>query len=243
MTRLKVLLTGSCGRIGRHLVASFRERYELTTMDARKTEVDPQAHEVDLQDMEGLRQLMRGVDVVVHLAATSDEAPFVENLVPNNVVGVYNVYEAAVQEKVKRVIFASTVQTVGCYPPGHTVTETDPVRPVTMYGATKVFGEALGRYYHERRGLEIVCVRIGAFEPYDNPRLLDNRGLQDIWLSPADARSLLEKAIEHPDIGYALVFATSSTPNERLSLAPAREILGYVPQDSVSQLLAGNPAT
>jgi uronate dehydrogenase len=104
---------------------------------------DPNTILGDIQDFDALRAAMAGVDVVVHLAATSDEAPFLEQLVPNNVVGLYNTYEAARQAGVRRIVFASTCQTMLSYPREATVDVLDPPRPSSMYGATKVFGETL----------------------------------------------------------------------------------------------------
>lgn len=236
MTKLKVLATGVGGRIGPHLLPTFRERFDLRTLDRQPVPDAPDTILADLSDIATLRQAMNGVDVLVHLAATSDEAPFVESLVPNNVVGLYNTFEAAHLEGVRRIVFASTVQTVSAYPRERRVQITDPVRPSSMYGATKVFGEALGRWYHDKHGIEFVGVRIGAFQPYDSPSLRRHRGLRNVWLSPRDGASLLSRAIEKPGIGYALVFATSKTEFERLSLAPARELLDWQPQDDIAAI-------
>jgi uronate dehydrogenase len=197
---------------------------------------DPDCVIADLQDMQVLERAMQGIDVVVHLAATSDEAPFIENLVPNNVVGLYNMLEAARRAGVRRFVFASTVQAVSAYPREKSIAAEDPVRPSTMYGATKAFGEALGSFYHDRHGLEFIAVRIGAFQQYDSPLLRKHVGLREIWLSPGDAVRLLHLAIERPGIGCAIVFATSKTTRERLSLASAREILGYEPGDDVADI-------
>ena len=236
MTKLNVLMTGVSGRMGPHLLPPFRERYALRTLDKQPVPGDPDSVVSDLQDRDVLRDVMRGMDVVVHLAATSDEAPFVENLVPNNVVGVYNVFEAAREAGVRRLVFASTVQTVHAWQDDLPVRVSDPPRPVTLYGATKVFGETAGRYYHDRHGMEFVGIRIGAFQPYDSPHLRQRSGLHDIWLSPRDAARLFSLAVEKPDVGYAVVFGTSRTTRERLSLQEARDVLGYEPEDDAATL-------
>src|SRR5687767_11394918 len=94
-TQLKVLLTGAGGRISAHIVGPFREVYDLRTLDLRPVPDDPNAITADLQDFEALKRAMEGRDVVVHLAAVSDEAPFLEKLVPHNIIGLYNTYQAA----------------------------------------------------------------------------------------------------------------------------------------------------
>jgi uronate dehydrogenase len=238
MERLTVLLTGPGGRIGPHLIPSFRERYNLRLLDRRPIPGEPDTIIADLSDKEVLKNAMTGVDVVVHLAATSDEAPFLEQLVPNNVIGLYNTFQAAQEAGVRRVVYASTVQTVEFYRDLPRPVETnDFPRPWTTYAVTKLFGEAAGRWYHETHGMEVVAVRIGAFQPYDSQGLRTGKGLREMWLSPKDCRGLLHAAIEKPGVGYALVFATSITERERVSRAPARELLGYESQDDIRALL------
>lgn len=230
MDKLSVLLTGAGGRIGPHLIGPFAEAYRLRTYDRVPAPGSPDHRTGDLQDVDALRAAMEGVEVVVHLAATSDEAPFVENLVPNNVVGLYNTFQAAQEAGVRRMVFASTCQTVLNYPTDATVEIEDPVRPCTLYGATKAFGETVGRYYHDRHGMEFVGIRIGWFKTYDDPDL-PNELASNVWLSPRDAVSLFRCAVENPQVGYAVVFGTSITKREYLSRTAAREVLGYEPQD------------
>jgi nucleoside-diphosphate-sugar epimerase len=231
MSRLKVLLTGAGGRIGPHILPTFRERYDLSVADRRPVPGVDSTIITDLQDKEVLRSAMEGVDVVMHLAATSDEAPFIENLLPNNVVGAYNIYQAAMEAKVRRVVFASTGQTVRSRHMDKPVRATDPPRPATIYGVTKVFGEVLGRYYHDEYGLEVIAIRIGAFEDYESEKMKRHPGMQYVWLSPRDAVQLFTKSIEAPGVGYAVIFGTSNTHEEILSLQEARDVLGYEPLD------------
>jgi nucleoside-diphosphate-sugar epimerase len=231
MNTLKVLLTGARGRIGPHLAPAFRERYDLRTFDVKPAPDDPAAFCGDLQDFAALKSAMEGCDVVVHLAATSNEAPFLESLVQNNVIGLYNTYQAALECGVRRIVFASTCQTVMAdWHERKKISPLDPPRPISIYGATKVLGEVLGRFYHDKHGLEFVAIRIGWFLPYDSELLQKRQGI-DIWLSPRDAVQIFQLAIEKPDIGYAVVNGTSRTPVERVSLDEARRILGYEPQD------------
>ena len=234
---LKVLLTGPSGRMGPHLVGPFRERYELFTFDLQPSN-QPNSFVGDLSEIEPLRAAMRGVDVVVHLAATSDEAPFMEKLLEPNVIGVTNVLEAARLEKVRRVVFASSIQAVGLNERNSsepTGVEMLP-RPNSMYGVTKVWGETVGRYYHDKYKLEFIAIRLGAFEAYDSPNLT-KRGYRAIWLSPRDAVGVFRAAIETDGIGYAIVNATSITLKEHLSLQPARELLGWEPQEKPSDFV------
>lgn len=233
---MKVLLTGPSGRLGSHLLGPFRERYELSTFDLQLSP-QPNSFVGDLSEIEPLRAAMQNVDVVVHLAATSDEAPFVEQLVGPNIIGVYNVLEAARLEKVRRVVFASSVQAVSFAVRNNSepLDVAAPPRPSSLYGATKVWGETLGRYYHDKYGLEFIALRIGAFEPYDSPNL-QREGYQNIWLSPRDAVTIFCAAIEKEGLGYGIANATSRTPRERLALQPARELLNWEPQESIADV-------
>jgi uronate dehydrogenase len=241
MAKLNVLLTGSCGRIGKVFTPAFRERYNLRTLDLQPTPGHDDMLVGDLQDRNLLDIAMEGIDVVVHLAATSDEAPFLEQLVPNNIVGVYNVFEAAHQAGVRRIVFASTCQTVlaGCWNRQHTLdhildTEERP-HPSTIYGVTKVFGETLGQYYHDYRGMEFVAIRIGAFLSPDNMNGEMHRYGRNIWLSHNDAIRLFNLAIEKPGVDHALVYGTSITEQELMSRTPASQFLGFEPEDGAAE--------
>jgi len=233
MRRLRVLLTGAAGRVGSCLAEAFREQYHLRTLDVRPAPGDPDTIVTDIQNQGMMKAAMRDIDVVVHLAAFPYEGPFHEVLVPNNVIGLYNTFQAAHEAGVRRTVFASSCQAVTTYPPDRTVSASDPVRPVTIYGATKVFGEVLGRYYHDHKGMEFVGIRIGWLLPYDAEQLRTSPYARRTWLSPRDAVKLFRLAVEKPDVGYAVVFGTSVTESEWLSLAEARDLLGYEPEDDV----------
>jgi uronate dehydrogenase len=226
---MKVLITGASGRVGSRVIQSLREKYDVTTFDLPGKKAD---YEGDLTALAPLQQAMRGCDVVLHLAAQSDESPFVEKLVDSNVIGMYHVLEAAKLENVRRVIFTSTVQTVGMAAnEGLTEIETHtPPRPVSLYGVTKVMGESMGSFYHDKHSLEFIALRLGAFLDYDSQWLTERRG-SNIWLSPRDAVKIFSLAIEKEGIGYAVLNATSKNQVNVLSLQSAFDLLGYVPDD------------
>lgn len=228
---MKLLLTGPSGRVGPCLVEAFRPKYDLVTFDLPGCGAD---FEGDLTDIAPLQAAMRGCEVVIHLAAVSDEAPFVEKLVPSNIIGVFNILEAARLEGVRRVVFASSCQAIFGWhrrePKKTGVEVEDGPRPSTLYGATKVMAETMGRFYHDKHGLEFVGIRIGAFQPYDSEWLAKGRG-EFVWLSPRDCVQIFERAIETPDVGWAVVNATSQTSQSFMSLEGARDRLGFVPID------------
>lgn len=232
MSKLTVLITGGAGRIGQVLLNAYRGEYDLRAFDRRPVPGQPDAIIASLSDRAALDRALDGVDVAVHLAATaSGRAPFVEQLVPHNIIGTYNVLEAAREADVRRVIFASSIQTVAAYPLDRTVEVDDPVRPVSLYGVAKALGEAMGRYYHDHHGMEFIAVRIGSFLPTGTDWSKKSPDVQRGWFSHGDAVQLFRGAIETPGIGYAIVFGTSQTERERYSLRTARELFGYEPQD------------
>ena len=242
MSQKRILFTGPGGRVGRAVVPLLRERYEVATFDLEADASDPLSFAGDMQDIEVLKAAMANCVAVVHMAATSDDAPFPEPLVPNNVVGLYNVLEAARQAGVKRVVWASSVQAIGSAmrgrgegAPPFSAEETP--RPGNMYGVTKVWGETLGRYFFDKFEQEVVAIRIGAFQPYDSDWLKEGRA-KDIWLSPRDAAQLFWRSIETPGVGFAIVHGTSRVPQERMSLQEARDILGYEPEDNADDFFA-----
>ena len=233
----KVLLTGPSGRIGPHLLAGLEPHYQLSTLDLQASP-RPNSYIGNLNDAASLRRALRGVEVVAHLAATSDEAPFTEELLPNNIAGIYNLLEAAHQEGVRRVVFASSVQTVwDQFGRTDAPIETDVNAPCSLYGVSKIFGEVLGEWFHRYRNLEFVALRLGWFQ--ENENLEPGEWINNVWLSPADSVRLFRCAIETPDIGFAIVNGTSKTPREILSLRSARELLNYQPCDEPPTLEIG----
>ncbi|RYG53511.1 NAD(P)-dependent oxidoreductase, partial [bacterium] len=160
---------------------------------------------------------------------------FLEELLPNNVEGVYNVLNAAHLEGVRRVVFTSTVQTVWHHlDQREEAVETDVYKPCSLYGVTKIFGEMTGKWFHSHRGLEFIAIRLGWFERIE--LLEEGSWINNVWISPGDALRLFQCAIEAPGIGFAVVNGTSKPLKEFLSLKSAYELLGYVPQDDVAQI-------
>jgi uronate dehydrogenase len=207
---------------------------ELVLTDVRP--VEPRANErfvqADLADREALAGAVRGVDAVVHLGGVPTEAPFLELLGPN-IAGTFNLFETARLAGTSRVVFASSNHATGFYPVAQRLTGQEPPRPDTLYGVTKVYGEALGRLYADKFGLEVICVRIGAFT--ERPRHL--RDLQ-IWLSPGDAVRLFAACLSAPDVGFRIVYGASANARLLWDLTPARE-LGYEPQDDAERHAGG----
>jgi len=225
-----ILLTGGSGRIGRCLRYALRDEYRMVLFN-RSAILDLGPNETlvrgDTTDAAAVETAARGTDVIVDMAGVSDVAPFRETLLPVNILGTYNVFEAARVAGVPRVVYASTHHVVGYYPAGQRVDENAPYRPSSMYGVTKCFAEATGRLYADKAGLQVVCLRIGFFQ--DRP--LEERHLA-VWISPGDMARLVRSAVEAAGIHFEVVYGASNNTRCWWDLSRARQVLGYEPQDN-----------
>lgn len=233
MSVTKILLTGSAGRVAQAILPGLNERFEVIGYDVKPTLNCASSRVGNLTDLAALKDAMQGVDVVCHLAANAWDAPFVEELVPNNIIGPYNVLEAALACGVKRVVYASSCHTILGHPHESLVEANSPTCPDNIYGVTKAYGEALGQFYHFKHGIEFIAIRIGWLI---NPRsrYITTEIGRILWISQRDLTDIFRRAIETPGIGYAVVFATSRTNHRHVSLRSAHEVLGFVPQDGIS---------
>jgi uronate dehydrogenase len=168
---------------------------------------------------------MRGIDVVIHLAAIADEAPW-DDILKSNIEGTYMVFEAARQAGVRRVVYASSHHVIGFYPAAERVGPAHPVRPDSYYGVSKVFGEGLARLYHDKWGLEVVCLRIGCFRPQPE----DVRQLS-AWLSHRDGVELVRRSVLAPEVGFTTVYGVSANTRGWWDNDEAAASIGYVPRD------------
>jgi len=245
-----VLVTGSAGRIGQAVVRELRARghavrgFDLVPTPGLDTSVVG-----DLSDGAAVRRAAEGATALVHLAATPDDDDFLTRLLPNNVVGVYHVLEAARLAGVRRLVLASSGQVVwwqrltGPLPIGVDV----PPTPRHWYAATKVFLEAAGRAFSESHGLSVVVVRLGwcPRTPEQAREIAATEWAQDVYLSPGDAGRFFACAVEAPaDLRFAVVYACSRPARQTLyDLGPARQLLGYEPCDTwpqgAEEMLAG----
>ncbi|TKB54658.1 NAD-dependent epimerase/dehydratase family protein [Ferrimonas aestuarii] len=154
-----------------------------------------------------------------------------DDLLSANIVGTYNVFQSAAEAGVQRVVYASSAQTIEGYPLDVQVNENMPTRPKNLYGASKVFGEALGSYYAYQHNIEVVAVRIGAFEYQKEWCRLSSRDLS-AWSEPADLCSLLINSIEAElcDEPFGIAHGISNNRFKRLDLSETKRTLGYQPK-------------
>ena len=206
-----VLITGAAGGIGTRLRTLMRGMYPSILWSDLRTPDDLAEDEkfvaADLSDLAAVERITEGVDGIVHLGGHSVEGSW-EVIHSANIVGCYNLFEAAHRAGVKRVVFASSNHAVGFYPRRRKIGPHEPVRPDSRYGISKAFGEAVGAFYAYKHGMRVTALRIGNF----GDRPLDQRRLA-IWLAPEDLVQLIRIGLEHPDIRYEIFFGCSD--NER----------------------------
>ena len=238
--RRRVLITGAAGNIGSFFASRMHQKYDLRLM---VRDADEDADHIrdfgevvicDLADLARLESLCQGVDTVLHLAGNPSPEQTWHSVVSNNITGTYHVFVAAKAAACRRVIFASSIHAVSGYPKNIQVKTSEPVNPGDLYGVSKCFGEALGRYMAEQEGLSVIALRIGGFQPAETARK-PNLGLMDGWVSQADLTQLIERCIDVETLQWAVFHGLSNNSFNRLDISDARELVGYDPQDDFAR--------
>jgi NAD+ dependent glucose-6-phosphate dehydrogenase len=239
--RTRVLITGAGGSIGGSLADRLRETYDLRLVYRRTRPAEPPVQDwrtLDLADLPGLTEAMQGIDAVVHMAADPEVDATWESVLHNNIIGTYNVFEAARQAGVKKIIFASTNHVMGMYDRDGMwpIFADQPIRPDSLYGVSKAFGEALGRFWYDQHGISVICMRIGWMLPEPHDQIA-----RWMWLSPRDCAQIVSRAIDS-SIGFDIVYAISQNTTRRWDITKTIEHFGYRPQDDAETFFPPTPA-
>jgi uronate dehydrogenase len=225
----RLLLTGAAGGLGRELrrrLPAYCERLRLSDIaDLGTAQSHEEVRPARLEDAAAVKALLAEVDAVVHMGGVSTEQPW-QPILEANIVGTFNLYEAARHHGVRRIVFASSNHVTGFYRQDEVLSPRDPRRPDGLYGLSKAFGEDLSRYYFDRFGIETVCVRIGSSFP--EPR---NRRMLATWLSYDDLERLVVSALTAPVVGHSVIYGMSDNTTVWWDNQSASHI-GYRPLDS-----------
>ena len=228
----KLVLTGAAGRLGGYLRGPLSKICdELVSTDIAKTigELNPNETYVsaDLADLDAMVELLKGADMVVHFGAIGDEAPW-NAILQSNIIGAYNIWEAAHRNKLRRVVYASSIHAVGMHKKTKAIGVDAAHKPDTYYGLSKCFAEDLASLYFDKNGLESVCMRIYSCADVSNPRAVGS------WLSYPDLEQLVMRSIDTPITGFTVVYGISNNDRSPVDNSGAAH-LGYRPQDNAEQ--------
>ena len=225
----RLLLTGAAGGLGRQLRTRLKSCCQILRVsdvaDLGAAAPGEELQTARLEDRAAIDALLSGVDAVVHLGGVSTEQPF-DPILAANVVGTYNLYEAARRHRVRRIVFASSNHVTGFYRQDEVISPADPVRPDGLYGLSKAWGENLSRFYFDRYGIETACLRIGSSFP--EPK---DRRMLATWLSYDDLERLVRACLTAPVVGHTIVYGMSDNAVTWWDNTSARH-LGWKPQDS-----------
>lgn len=220
----RVLITGAAGRVGSVLVKGLSDRYQLRGLDqVDMPDLDDKVI-AGVTDYDACLRATEGMDAVIHLAGVpSGGAPWQEVL-ESNFDGTYNIMEAARENGVRRIGYASRAGILGPYPKDVQRTVGMIPRPQSYYTMSKVFGESLGHMYAWRYGMRFTSVRIGNFKlERDQPE-------HPHQLGHADNVRVFEAAITHQNSAYEVVFGVSDSDWPLYDLDHGRRAIGYDPQ-------------
>jgi len=245
--RRKVLVTGAAGNIGSYFAEHSHQNYDLRLMirgkdqEKNRETVDKlktwgEVVVAELSDLDRLKELCRGVDTVLHLAANPSPNATWDSICADNITGTYHTFVAAKSAGCRRVIYASSIHAVSGYPADVQVKTTEPVNPGDLYGVSKCFGEALARYMAEKEGVSAICLRIGAFQPHESAQADKGVAMMDAWVSRRDLNQLIEKCIDNETLQFAILHGLSDNRFKRLDISDGRELVGYNPQDDLTDV-------
>ena len=244
MSRSKVLITGASGLIGGLVLENLSKKYDFSALNRRKVEGIPFI-QADISSLEDILPAFQGIDTVLHLSAYLADANNWENTNKVNINGTYNVFEAARRCNVSRIVFASSGSTMlgyeKDYPYGHIaqgrsekipatwklLDSKDPVRPNSLYGVSKAFGETLGRYYSDYHGISVINIRLGAVLDTDKPKLVRH---YPGYLSHSDCVQIVDLCLSAPDsVRFDIFDAISDNKLKWRDTSHASTILGWNP--------------
>ena len=233
----KLLITGAAGTIGQLLVEQLKDRYELVLTDQKepKERAGFPFQESDIAEYSSVERIFQAfpeIHTVIHLAADIRITAPWESLLPNNIVGAYNVIEAAHQAGCQRLIFASSINAVDGYPGDVQVHTNMPVAPANLYGASKAWGEAVGRFYADNKDMAVHCLRIGWVTPHDGEHLKSKAKHELLYMAVThrDLLKLFESCLAS-DLKFGIWHGISDNLFKRLDISDTKERLGYDPSD------------
>lgn len=234
---MHVLITGAGGHLGRKLFDALENDpvYDVSGIDIRPVE-HPKIHTADLSGDSSWVSLLKGVDVIVHLAGDREPAATWSSAIKHNMDATLSLYHHAAANGVSRVVLASSnwVHSDKRFTQD-ALNSTTPPGPVNAYGMSKLFCERTGAYFAEHHQLSVICLRIGWTQwthgNQPGPHMAMGRWGQEMWLSDRDFLNGMRAAINATGVTFATLNLMSNNPGMRWDITEAKEVIGYNPQD------------
>ena len=225
----RILLTGAAGQLGTQLRRGLAPLAEQPRISDRIEISDPAANEevwlCELGNYSDVIEMTQDVDAIVHFGGAGLENKW-ETILESNIRGSYNIYEGARKNKVPRVIYASSVHSIGYHELETHIDADSPIRPDSLYGVSKTFVESLSRLYWDKFGIESLCLRI--FSSFPQP--VDRRMLWS-WMSHRDMIQYVVRGLSAPRVGHTIAFGMSDNRLKVVDDSKAGHI-GYQPRDN-----------
>ncbi len=237
--KTKLLITGAAGRLGSILIEPLQRRYELVLSDNLPLSTPSACPfiQADISLLEEIRPLFCDIDVVIHLAANPrPQAPW-QNLLPNNIIGAANMFQAASESQCKRVIFASSFHAVRGNSANKIISENSPYQPENLYGASKAWGEILARYYSDSQAMSCLCLRLGWVLQRDQIKSHRQNSHFHYILTCDDLVKFIIAAIEAPlTLRYGIYHGISMKRSRNVDMRLTHKELGFEPDDDISKI-------
>ena len=226
----RILITGGNGKMGRCIAGGLRAAGYDVVSTSRTVNAELGVRHLDIRDAQACIEALKGIDTVIHMAFYLGNNNFREEIVPTNIIGTYNIFEAARENGVRRVIFGSSNHAVGFYKRTDELRDDIMQRPDSPYGLSKCFCELCGRYYSDRYGISVINVRIGTFSHDDLPYSLRTT---KTWLSYGDTQELFLKCVEaDPTYKFLTIYGVSGNDDGYFDVSGLKDLIGYVPKDN-----------
>ncbi|NQX71610.1 NAD(P)-dependent oxidoreductase [Paenibacillus alba] len=242
----KILITGAAGKIGQHITNTLMKQtnYQLRLADINLLPLEKfkkSGHEIiylNVSSLEECQEACKNIDIVIHLAGDpSPNADFYTTLLESHIKGSYNIFKAASDNGISKVVVASSAQTVEGYPLDFQVTESSPVRPKNMYGVSKCFVEALASYFAYEKQLQSIAIRIGAYDDYKTEGQPLSARDMSAYISPEDFSELLLKTISAKSLPpFSILHGISNNRFKRLNIEETKRLVEYTPNSDAFKL-------
>ena len=209
----KIVLTGASGRLGSYLrepLSKITKKLVSTDKeDIGKTLHNEVFKKLNIKNFKEVNKILKKTDLIIHFGAYSNEGPFQE-ILDSNILGTYNIWKSAKKNKIKRIIFASSIHSVGMYRANETINHKVMHKPDTFYGLSKCFSENLAQMYWDKCGIECLTIRILSCAKVTSKRSLST------WLSYDDLIRIVIQSTKIKKLGFEIIYGVSN--NKRLNV-------------------------